>query len=308
MVDIRKLRPQEVGDVVKRVVRQLRADATKRRYVNPETSENDLRDALASSAVSTWVALDHGRIVGHLHGALLENVTHGSGVWVGPDGVSFDSADVLDDLYAFAGQEWIDMGAIEHFVWVVDDPASTSSWFNLGFSKMHARGVMALDATRRDLPHDYALRRGGLGDIDIAIDLDSELDEFQRAGPSFSLGHSTLSQRDEWLETLSDPDARHYIVEHEGVAVAQCVTFPLPRLRGTFERTIHLSAVLVRDEHRRRGVASAMICGALIDAHEEGFHYAETSWRVTNRRADRFWKTFGFETTYVRLHRTIGRY
>jgi hypothetical protein len=29
---------------------------------------------------------------------------------------------------------------------------------------------------------------------------------------------------------------------------------------------------------------------------------------VTNRRADRFWKTFGFETTYVRLHRTIGRY
>lgn len=308
MVDIQRLEPRDAEDVARRAVAQLRIDASKKRLVNAETSVEQLRDALASCASSTWVALENGRIVGHLYGALLESSTHGCGVWVGPDGVSFDNAHVLDALYATAAQEWIDAGASDHFVWVFDDPTSRSEWFNLGFAMMHARGAKVLDERCRDLPPGYALRLGSLDDLDLAIELDDELDVSQREGPSFALGPSALSQRDDWLETLGDPESRHYIVEHGGAVAAHCVTFPLPSLRGAFERTIHLSAVLVRSEHQRRGVASAMIDHALSDARSQGFNFADTNWRVTNRGADAFWRNYGFETTYVRLHRTIGEF
>ncbi len=308
MFDIRRLEPREAHDVALRAATQLRSDASKNRLVNAETSLEQLRDALASAAASTWIALDEGRIVGHLYGALLENSTHGRGVWVGPDGVSFDHAEVLDALYATAAQQWIDEGANEHFVWVLDDPASTVEWFNLGFALLHARGVMELDPRCRELPRGYAIRLGTLDDLDLALQLDDELDAFQREGPSFSLGPATPAQRDDWLETLSDPDSRHFIVEHEHDVAAHCVTFPLPSLRGAFERTIHLSAVLVRAEHRGRGVAKAMIDLALSDARSQGFRYGETNWRLSNRTADKFWRDYGFQTTYVRLHRTIGEF
>ncbi|MGC1419050.1 MAG: GNAT family N-acetyltransferase [Acidimicrobiales bacterium] len=308
MFDIRRLEPGEANNVALRAAAQLRSDASKNRLVNAETSLEQLRDALASGASSTWIALDDGRIVGHLYGALLESPTHGRGVWVGPDGVSFDTTEVLDALYAAAAQQWIDEGAREHFVWVLDDPASTSEWFNLGFAPLHARGVKVLDPGSRELPPGYTIRLGTLDDLELALQLDDELDAFQREGPSFSLAHPTLAQRDDWLETLGDPESRHYIVEHQHDVAAHCVTFPLPALRGAFERTIHLSAVLVREGHRGRGVAKAMIDFALCDAQSQGFRYGETSWRVSNRTADKFWRDYGFETTYVRFHRTIGEF
>jgi ribosomal protein S18 acetylase RimI-like enzyme len=51
-----------------------------------------------------------------------------------------------------------------------------------------------------------------------------------------------------------------------------------------------------------------MVDAALNDARDRGFLYAATNWRVTNRRAARFWTTYGFEPTYERLHRTIGTF
>ena len=54
------------------------------------------------------------------------------------------------------------------------------------------------------------------------------------------------------------------------------------------------------------GVGTAMVDAALANARAAGFAYVETNWRVTNRRARNFWLDFGFEPTYVRLHRTIG--
>jgi ribosomal protein S18 acetylase RimI-like enzyme len=90
--------------------------------------------------------------------------------------------------------------------------------------------------------------------------------------------------------------------------VAQCITFPLPTRRGSFDATLHVSAVAVRETHRGRGVGTALVDLALDRARQKGFEYAETNWRVTNRPAARFWTDYGFEPTYVRLHRTVGEF
>jgi ribosomal protein S18 acetylase RimI-like enzyme len=304
---VRPLELDDVDHVVARISDRLALDAQVQPLVNPVTDVQVLANSLRELTDQTWVAEQQGVIVGHLFGAMLESEPYGSGVWVGPDGASFDNTDILGDLYSAAGATWIERGALEHYVWTIDGVASTQPWYEMGFARMHMRGVLRLDVERNhELPVGYSLRRGDLDDLEIAVALDDELDNVQRVGPSFSIGVDHTSKRDDLLETLEDPEVHHYIVEFNGHPVAQCITFPLPARRGSFDRTLHLSAVTVDAEHRQLGVGTAMIDGALRNARDADFEFVETNWRVTNRRARNFWLGYGFEPTYVRLHRTIG--
>lgn len=306
MEDVQRLQANDIDGVVARVAQRLHDDALLKPLINPTFSVDIFRAALASATSSTWVLYRDGQLVGHLYGALLDSPTYGASVWIGPDGVSFDDGDALAALYAVAGEEWITNGATEHYVWTLDDPSTTTAWFDLGFARMHARGVMQLHEGRQVLADQYSLRLGTIDDLDLAIALDDELERVQSQGPSFSRGLSKASQREDWIETLSDPDTRHFIVESSGAPIAQCVTFPLPEQRSSFDATIHLSAVVVLPAHQNQGIARAMVDAALNDARERGFNYAETNWRITNRQAARYWTAYGFTPTYVRLHRTIG--
>jgi ribosomal protein S18 acetylase RimI-like enzyme len=304
---VRQLEASDIDQVVARIGGRLELDARIQPLVSSSISTQLLADSLRAASAQTWVAEHDGVVVGHLYGAMLESETYGNGVWIGPDGASFDTTDVLSDLYSAAGATWIERGALEHYVWTIDDLASTQPWYEMGFARMHMRGVLRLegrDAHR--FPEGYSLRPGGIDDLEIALALDDELDAVQRVGPSFSIGLDHSSKRDDLIETLEDPEVRHYVVQFGDDAVAQCITFPLPPRRGSFDHTLHLSAVTVDAEHRHLGVGTAMVDAALRDAYDAGYQFVETNWRVTNRRARNYWLTYGFEPTYVRLHRTIG--
>ena len=304
---VRPLEPRDVDAVVARVRARLANDARRNPMLSPMFSEEHFANALRHASDQTWVAEEGGAIVGHLYGALLESPEYGHGAWIGPDGVSFNSTDVLAILYAAAGTSWIGKGAHEHYAWVFDQLDDTESWYEIGFARMHVRGVLALGERRpHQLAPDYRLRRGGVDDLPLAIELDRVLDDAQRAGPSFSLFLEHASRPEELLAALEDDEVHHYVVEYRGQGVAQCLTFPLETRRGSFDQTLHVSAVAVRPEHEHRGVARALIDRALNDALDAGFTHVETNWRVTNRRAASFWRRYGFRPTYVRLHRAIG--
>ncbi len=306
-VHVRPLTLRDIDAVALRVQQKLENDAQRNNYVNPFFSTTQFADALGASLQSTWVAEDNDRIVGHLYGALLDSPEYGRGAWTGPDGVSYDNGDTLAALYGVAGSSWIDHHALEHYVWTLDVADATAPWFDLGFARMHLRGVLQLGAPRDHvLPPKYSIRLGDARDIELAVELDRVLDEAQREGPSFSLFVEHGSRREDLLDALDDPEVRHYVVEFEGLGVAQCMTFPLDTRRGSFESTVHLSAVAVRPEHQGHGVALSMIGQALNDARDMGFSYVETNWRITNRRAASFWLRYGFTPTYVRLHRSIA--
>jgi ribosomal protein S18 acetylase RimI-like enzyme len=306
-VHVRPLTLRDIDAVAIRVQQKLQDDAHRNNHVNPFFSTAAFADALGASLHATWIAENNGRIVGHLYGALLDSPEYGNGAWTGPDGVSFNDADTLAALYSVAGSAWIDQNALEHYVWALDLADATAPWFNLGFARMHLRGVLKLGAPREHvLPEKYSIRRGDARDIDLAVALDRVLDEAQREGPSFSLFVEHDSRREDLLDALEDPEVHHYVVDFEGVGVAQCMTFPLDARRGSFDATMHLSAVAVRPEHQGRGIALSMVDRALNDARDAGFAYVETNWRITNRRAASFWLRYGFTPTYVRLHRSIA--
>jgi GNAT superfamily N-acetyltransferase len=189
---------------------------------------------------------------------------------------------------------------------VLDHPERTGPWMELGFARMHQRGVLALDdAPVREMPAGYTTRLGTIDDLEWAVNLGAQINRAQAAGPSFSIDVGG-DERAELDETLSDPEVRYFLAEYDGVPVGQCITFALPARRGSFDATLHLSAVAVREAHRARGVATALVDAALQRARRHGFRYVETNWRVTNRDAARYWTSYGFHLTYVRLHRTIG--
>jgi ribosomal protein S18 acetylase RimI-like enzyme len=302
---VRPLQSTDLNAVADRVRDRLAEDARRNPFVNPDFHIDDFRAALLNATDLTWVAEGDGRIVGHLFGALLES--HGLGAWVGPDGVSFDSDEILFALYDEASRSWTAHGAVEHFAWVFDAKGDARPWFDLGFTTESRRGVIDL-ATVPDMafPGGYSLRRGHVGDLELAVALDRVIDEAQSAAPYLSPDVANSVIEDEWRELLEDEEVYYYVVEFEGQGVAQCMTYPLDLRRGSFDHTVHLSAVAVQREHRHRAVGRAMVAGALRDAQRTGFRYAEVNWRVANQRADEFWTRFGFQPTYVRLRRASG--
>ena len=121
MITVRQLELSDVDQVVTRVADGLARDAAIQSLVNPFIATQLLTDSLSDVTDQTWVAERDGAVVGHLYGALLESESYGNGVWIGPDGVSFDNTDILSDLYSAAGASWIEHGALEHYVWTIDD-------------------------------------------------------------------------------------------------------------------------------------------------------------------------------------------
>lgn len=304
---VRHLEYGDIDQVVERVRARLAHDSYRNDLVNPRFNAGHFALALENAREHTWVAEEENTIVGHLYGAILESPEYGRGAWIGPDGVSFDSPDILDALYAAAGSVWIADAAVEHYAWIFDDAPDTTALYELGFARMHARGVLALGERDAEIwPLGYSVRTGGPSELSVALELDHLIDEAQQLGPSFSLFVEHDARSAEMRETLEDPEVHHYLVDYQGRAIAQCVTFPLDARRGSFENSLHLSALSVRPEHQRRGVAQALVRHALNDAIDSGFHFAEANWRVTNHRASLFWRRYGFRVTYVRLHRTIG--
>ncbi len=305
-MEVAPLTLEDVDAVVTRIARRLRDDARRNNLVAPALDRAVTADALRAAAPSLWVARRRGVVVGHLYGAVLDDHA-GRAAWIGPDGSSFDDVDTLASLYAVAGRAWLDAGATRHIAWALDDVTRTTPWFELGFARVSVRASRRLSDQRvRPLPVGYRWRRGGGDDLDAAVALAREIDHAQALGPSFLRDADEESLRATLIETFDDPDTIHHLVEYGERVVAQAITFPLDARRGSYDDSWHLSTVAVAREHRGRGVATALVDLALADARGRGGRVMETSWRATNRDAQRFWLGYGFRPTYVRLLRRVG--
>ncbi len=305
MVIIRQLERADIAEVTQRSSAQLVRDAERNPMVSPRFDSETLAAAFASSLASTWVALVGEHIAGHLYGAVLDDPAQGTGAWVGPDGASFDDVTILRELYLVASQAWTEAGALAHFVWVLNEASALAAWQSLGFQPVHQRGVLQLTAaTPLAMPDGYRLRRATSDDLDAAIRLTALIDQAQAgtmSGP-VSLGADDLA--DVVADSLNDPDNLYFVVDAGSETVGQCVLFDLAQRRGSFAHTMHLSAVSVDEAHQGRGVATGMLHAVLDKARRGGAQFIETNWHVSNTRASRYWLSFGFTPTYVRLQRT----
>lgn len=294
---VREIRPEDVDAVVERVGRALADDASLNPLVAAHVDSATLAHSLRANPGATLVALEDGVVVGHLYGVILDDA-RGRDAWTGPDGWSGDER-AMSALRAAAVDAWRLARVAHHHAWVLDEESRMRPWTNAGYRAEEVRGLRSLEGATGLANASVRWLDGG--DLDVALDFDEMID----------LAHGLTSEpvraRRRALRALfDDDDVSHVVLEENGRVLAQCITFALAPTRATPEATLHVSALAVAPEARRRGLARTLVECVFYDARARGFSHAHVTWRRTNAPADAFWHAMGFQRTYVRLRAAIS--
>ena len=299
LVQVRNLQADDVDDLVERVASVLAGDGAHNPLITSDFDRETLAASLRGSTEATLVAVEGGRVVGHLYGAVLKSAS-GREAWTGPDGWSGDVA-ALRALGERAHEEWRDRHVTRHYVWVLDDAPRTNVWIDAGYHAQDVRGLLDLgDVSVPDAPH-VSIRRGGVGDLDTALAFDAMIDAAHAQGVA-----PARVRRRALRELLEDPDVNYVVIEEDSYVLAQCMTFALGPTRGTPASTVHLSAVAVAPTARRRGLACHLVNHVLFDARAQGYSHAQVTWRRDNAAANALWTSLGFRPTYERLTKELS--
>lgn len=306
MAPVRRSVPTDAPVIAAAVTRHLEHMTKSNSYICADFNRRDFERSMGESAGQAWIDDVQGRARGHLYGATLSDPIRGTQTWTGPDGWSFHHEDVLDDLLACADAHWRSEGSSAHVVWVPAGEA-THAWRERGYVPTSVRASLALEQRPAPaLEYGWSIRQGGLTDLPTALAFDALIDLAQGVDVRSLSAAERVANENDLIETLDDPDSNYYLLERDHEAVAQCVTFPLPQLRGTFERTIYLSEVAVATDHRGRGHARTIVERALNDAAQATYQFAEVRWRADNEPAAALWRHLGFTPTFVQLRRAFS--
>jgi ribosomal protein S18 acetylase RimI-like enzyme len=291
--------------VAQRVIEYLARDAVAEPLICADLSRHELEQSLAASPDPWWVDDAPGSLRGHLYGVTLTDPGGTRATWTGPDGVSFDHEDVLDHLLHYADAEWRHQGSFAHHVSVVAGQG-TQVWVERDYRVVSVKAVREITSIAEvQWPQHLRLRSATRDDLDSALVFDELIDEAQGDGRD-SRSPSDREQRiADVVDLIDDPDNRYFVVEERGRAIAQCVTFQLPALRGSFADTVYLGSLAVDPSWRRRGVARLLVTSALAQAQRDGFGHAEVRWRINNLAATALWPGLGFSPTYVQMSRAL---
>ena len=305
MSPVRRAVKGDAPAIAQRVAHQLLDHATFEPLVCANFSRQEFELALAHSCERLWVEDSDGFLRGHLYGVTLESTLAGRQTWTGPDGYSYETSHILDNLCERAYRSWRENGARDHLVWALAGHG-TQEWVERGYGVLSVRGSLPLDQSPLvNWPLDQRVRRATPSDLTIAMKFDRLID----AAQGVDVGALSDIQRDatsrDLAESLEDPDSYYFLLEVANEPVAQCVTFTLPALRGSYANTLHVGSLAVADGFQRRGLGAALVRHVLRDAFASGFGYAEARWHIDNQPATSFWSTLGFRPTYVLLRRPL---
>ena len=137
----------------------------------------------------------------------------------------------MRDLYAVAGQRWVDEGLTEHDVFVPSHDAElVDAWFRLSFGASAVLAMRETEPTAEEpFDGDVTIRRGTPEDFDEAARLDLDMTEALRVAPSFSkLPLQTQAElATEWREELGEHDEL-FVAERDGRIVGLLLLYRRP--------------------------------------------------------------------------------
>lgn len=296
----------DASAIGQRVADQLIRDSMIEPLISSIFSRAEFERALATTTGPLWVDDSDGRICGHLYGATFDDPLYGRQTWSGPDGYSYDSVNVLDQLCDEAYREWRRDGSTAHVVWVLAGPGSRD-WTQRRYDRVSVRGALALTKPFEvKWPASSSLRRATFADLEVALTFDAMIDVAQGVELDARTDEQRAASRADVIELLEDPECRYYLVEVNGHLAAQCVTFRLPEMRGNYANTLYLGSVAVSPTYRRRGIATTLLHAVLNEAISDGFGHVEVRWHADNLEATSLWSSAGFRPTYVQLRRSLS--
>jgi len=243
-----------------------------------------------------------GQVVGRLVGEIREEELRGRHVWSALADHSADEPELYRDLYAAAGQGWLDDGATSHYVVVSAEEPVLRAWLGVAFAIQQVHAERSLDDVEEPSPSDgVTIRQGGPDDLDAAARLAPIITELQIEAPVWSgLERPTDERfRDNWREALADTDATWFLAERDGEPVGGLLLWSDPG------EPISIDVAATLPGARGRGVGTALTAYALWWAREHGHERAKADWRVANLLASRFWPNRGFRPSAYRMVRYL---
>ncbi len=148
----------------------------------------------------------------------------------------------------------------------------------------------------------FLFRRAGPADLDAALALFADLTALQQDWRIFAPRPSLMAETvDAYRAAAGDPDSLHLVVEVDGQVVAMGLARVVRPSRVSDERGVEISNVVVREEHRGRGVARAVVAELVGFARERGVERVVVEVFTGNREAMAFWQGLGFVPRVVEL-------
>ena len=217
-------------------------------------------------------------------------------------------------LAVVAAAGWVDEGRTRHYVYVPSsDRGLVDAWFRLGFGAQHAFGIRELaDDAPAAMPGVVA-READERDIEPLVRLAPLLNQHQSLSPVFAAVPWTETSeelRAEIYEDLDNPDVANLVAEVDGEVVANFVVTPLEMSRTHVgvarpAGVAFLGYAITHPDARGTGAGLALTSAAFAWARARDYRAMSTDWRVTNLLASRFWPRRGFQTTFLRMYRSI---
>lgn len=244
----------------------------------------------------------NGEVVGRLVGEIREEGLRGRHAWSGLGDHSADDPELYRDLYAVAGQRWLDDGATSHYVVVSADDPVLRAWLGVAFAIQQVHAERSLVDLRDSSPPDgVTIRQGGPGDLIAAARLAPIITELQIEAPVWSGVERPSDERfrDNMREALADPEATWFVAERDGEPLGGLLLWADPG------EPISIDVAATLPEARGLGVGTALTEHALRWARDQGHERAKADWRVANLLASRFWPSRGFRPTAYRMVRYL---
>jgi GNAT superfamily N-acetyltransferase len=282
-------------------------------FTDPAACRPLLQALLEREGAHGVVGLAKGSPVGYLLGHARLEPIWGRACWSPIEGHALDSAldvEAVRDLYAVWSEHFVRLGFYRHYVHAAaDDPDLTAAWFRTGFGAMQAHAVLDLDLppAMRAWSDGMVVRRAVPDDLELIDDLLPLIGDALVRSPAYAIQtperHASL--RADWAQELAEPEARHWLVQEDGTALAFATFYPADPGPMVPEGACELAVAMTRPEARGRGLMRALLGAGFDEARAAGARHCITDWRTASLPTHRSWTALGFRPSHFRLHRQI---
>ena len=303
------------------------------RLIRPELPIRFEDPAIASTAVAAaWqrphtsglAAVRDGQMVAYLIGDMMTAPPWERSGWIRYSGNCIapnESVEIIQDLYAVLGAQWVAQGCFTHCAVIpTGDSTAINAWFMLSFGVEQVHALIDLQTLNLSevQPTLNALidiagievRRADASDKEALAQISDVIWRHYVETPIWAaaLPESEATTRDRWAELADDPEATVWLA-FAGREVVGCqVYFPAQTTGDALlipEQCIDLSVAGTRAAFRGQGINRALTQLGFAHALDNGFRYCLTDWRSTNLQAARFWLHHGFQPVAYRTVRRI---
>ncbi|MAT44169.1 MAG: hypothetical protein CL609_17695 [Anaerolineaceae bacterium] len=245
-----------------------------------------------------------------------ENVFFGKHTWTPLYGAAFDSPVSFVDqseLYALAGQSWLDSFYINHYMVVPALSNLLFQWQKLGFGIQQTYALLDLQKPIKPapLPAGFEIRPANTNDKQKLAEVSPWIALRLHAAPVWApLPNEHLSNLREGFAGLPDEKtAITWLICKENDILGFAVFYALESDLSdplSDHNWVELAVAAVHPLFRGQGLGKALCSVALQAVQNLGYMVCKTDWRTANAATDHFWQTLGFEPTAYRIVRHIN--